>query len=209
MKKILTTAAVLVAAALFTVNAAAMYSFDRLFVNEYALASGTDRQTEDPVTIQPGDKIYILGWSTIEGGLKEIVYTVDGGEQHTVENNYRDRADLTGAPYSAANNGAHAGFGTDERAMELTGIDSLTDGTYVISVIAISENGTSETVKTFNLKVGEGAAADTGEQNTGTEQNGQNNAQTQNPGTSDAPVIAIVTVSLLSLSGLTLLKKRK
>ena len=207
MRKILIIAVVILTAVLLTVGASAMYSFDRLFVNEYALASGTDRQTEDPVQIQPGDKVYILGWSTIEGGLREIVYTVDGGEQRTVENNYRDRADLTGAPYNAANNGAHAGFGTDDRAMELTGIDALTDGTYVISVMAISENGTSETIKTFNLKVGSGEQNNQTGQN---EQNGQNNGQTgQNPGTSDAPVIVFAAASLLSLSGLTLIKKRR
>ena len=103
MKKFLILTAALVTAALLTVGASAMYSFDRLFVNEYVLASGTDRQTEDPVQIQPGDRLYILGWSTIEGGLKEIVYTVDGGEQRKVEDNYRDRTDLTGAPYNAEN----------------------------------------------------------------------------------------------------------
>ena len=59
MKKIIFTAAVLLAAAVLTVGASAMYSFDRLFVNEYALAGGTDRQNEDPVVIQPGDKVYI------------------------------------------------------------------------------------------------------------------------------------------------------
>ncbi len=203
MKKILIIAVVTLTAVLLTVGASAMYSFDRLFVNEYALASGTDRQTEDPVQIRKGDKVYILGWSAIEGGLREIVYTVDGGEQHTVENNYRDRADLTGAPYNAANNGAHAGFGTDERAMELTGIDSLSDGTYVISVMAISENGTSETIKTFNLKVGSGTPdGQTGEA-------GQNGQTGQNPGTADAPVIAAAVAAFISLSGLTLIKKRR
>ncbi len=203
MKKFLILTAALVTAVLLTVGASAMYSFDRLFVNEYVLASGTDRQTEDPVQIQPGDRLYILGWSTIEGGLKEIVYTVDGGEQRKVEDNYRDRTDLTGAPYNAENGGAHAGFGTDERAMELTGIDSLSDGTYVISVMAISENGTSETIKTFNLKVGSGTPdGQTGEA-------GQNGQTGQNPGTADAPVIAAAVAAFISLSVLTLIKKRR
>ena len=200
MKKFLIFAVALITAATLTVGASAMYSFDRLFVNEYTLVSGTDRQTEDPVTIQPGDKLYILGWSTIEGGLKEIVYTVDGGEPHTVEDNYRDRADLAGAPYSAANGGAHAGFGTDDRAMELTGIDALTDGTYVISVMAVSENGTSETIKTFNLKVGNG-----GEQN----EEPQNTDEPQNAGTSDISLIPAIAAICLSLTGFTLIKKRR
>ncbi len=205
MKKFLILTAALITAALLTVGASAMYSFDRLFVNEYVLASGTDRQTEDPVQIQPGDRLYILGWSTIEGGLKEIVYTVDGGEQRKVEDNYRDRTDLTGAPYNAENGGAHAGFGTDERAMELTGIDSLTAGTYTVSVIAISENGTSETIKTFDLRVGNGTEQSGGPQNT---EEPQNTDEPQNTGTSDISLVPAIAAICLSLSGFSLIKKR-
>lgn len=203
MKKIFAFAAAFVMLFAMAVGAGAMFSFDRLFVNEYALATGADRKEEDPLSIQPGDKVYILGWSTIPGGLKEIVYTVDGGDPRQVEDNYRARPDLTVAPYNAENNGEHAGFGTDERAMELTGIDLLPDGTYSISVIAVSENGTTETLKTFDLKVGSGEG--TGN-NAGT---GNDTGNGNNPTTSDAAIISLLALSCVSAAGLAFAKKMR
>ena len=118
------------------------------------------------VQINPGDKLYIIGWaycSEEQSALQEMFYTVDGVEK-SLPDNYRDRADVAAAfnkdgKEPVADNGRHAGFGQDTDLMELTGIDALTDGTYEIKICARYENGSVEVGHTFTLIVGEGGGA--------------------------------------------------
>jgi LPXTG-motif cell wall-anchored protein len=114
------------------------------------------------VQINPGDKLYIIGWAYCDeevSALQEMFYTVDGVEK-ALPDIYRDRTDVDAAfPGKVADGGRHAGFGLDANLMELTGIDTLADGTYEIKICARFENGAVEVGHTFTLIVGEGGGA--------------------------------------------------
>ena len=159
MKRIIS--AVLFFAAVFTFcsvlapfAAAARMTLDALFVNESVYPMSDNLKGNETLTIDPGDRIYILGWAAFSrtDGLKEIKYSIDGKE-YACEDNYRDRSDVAQAGIQIYNNGAHAGFGHDEKMMELTGIDKLEPGSYRLVIKAYSNGGDSATVGSFELTV--------------------------------------------------------
>ena len=194
MKKILAVAIVAVMAVALCVSASANLNIDRNFVNVNVMTEGTDVQANDPIEINAGDKMYILGWAYgEESNLKEIVYNLDGGADVTCPDNYRDRTDVAGVLGVDASLCMHGGFGHDTAEegglLELTGIDKLAAGSYVLSIKAVYNDGTSE-AKDFNLKVV-----------------GDGSAKTDSPKTADAAVVAVAAVAVVALAGVVVAKK--
>ena len=109
------------------------------------------------VKIDPGQKLYILGWFAEHGKtVDKVVWTLDGVEKECADN-YRDRgeiAGLFGSPW-VAEDFNRAGYGKDTDMMELLGVDALAEGTYTVSIIGKFTDGTTQTLKSdFTLAVG-------------------------------------------------------
>ena len=140
-----------------SVTASAHVSFDALFINDNVYNAGkTNYNGDSELTLNPGDRIYILGWAAFSSsdGLKEIKYSVNGTE-YACSDVYRDRPDAA-AVVPMYNSGAHGGYGTDENMMELTGISALGAGSYTLSLIAYSYGGAKDVFKTYTLTVKDG-----------------------------------------------------
>ena len=158
MKRIVSglIAAVMLLAAFsgLSLTVSAHVSHDALFINNSVYGKGAlNYNNSETITISPGDRIYILGWvafSTTDG-LKEIKYSIDGTE-YACSDVYRDRPDVVNA-VAIYNNGEHAGYGKDEKMMELLGIDELEAGEYHIAIKAIYDDGHEAIIKEFDLTV--------------------------------------------------------
>ncbi len=139
-----------------------MLNIDRIYVNENVLDYGNNVQYDDPIQINRGDRLYILGWAYAASNLREIVYSIDGGENVSCPDNYRDRYDVMGVLGERTELGEHAGFGHDDAAsggmLELSGIEELEDGEYILSIKAVYNDNTCH-IRNFNLKVGEGGGS--------------------------------------------------
>lgn len=135
-------------------TAALTAHLDGLQINSKVLRMSQDYAGATGITINAGDKIYIIGWVvfTASDGLKEIRYAIDGKE-FACQDNYRDRPDVAAAGITVYNNGEHAGYGKDDDMMELTGIDGLSAGTYKLQLKAYSNGGVSTTFRTYTLTV--------------------------------------------------------
>ena len=121
--------------------------------NTYAAANPAGLKELDEITIQKGDRMYILGWAyRTYTSLSEIVYTVDGAEK-SCSGIYRERPDVAGVFKFSAEYAAHSGYGKDESMMEMTGINELAAGTYAVEIVAKFEDGATLVVKAFTLKV--------------------------------------------------------
>lgn len=131
-------------------------AIDRIWVNHNNLATEagvTNYLGEQSITINAGDKIYILGRASMTGGLLKVVYTVNG-EVVECADNYRARPDLAAAGVAVEGDDlSHAGIGHDDNAFELIGIDALAAGTYAIEIIAISNLGDEVVMTSFSLTV--------------------------------------------------------
>lgn len=130
-------------------------SLDAIGVNvkTYSEANPAGLKDLDEITINKGDKMYILGWSyRTYTNLTEIVYTVDGAEKSCADN-YRSRNDVAGVFKFSTAYAANSGFGYDDNMMEMTGIDALAAGTYEIKIITKFEDGATHEIKAFTLKV--------------------------------------------------------
>ena len=208
MKKILAIAIVAIMTVALCVSAAANLNIDRIFVNANVMAEGTDVKENDPIEANVGDKLYILGWAYGEASnLKEIVYSLDEGEDVACPDNYRDRADVAATFQIDESFGVHAGFGHDTAEegglLELPGATAKA-GEFVLHIKAVYNDGTDE-VKDFNLKVsGEAKAEDP----KGDETKGEDKPA-DNPKTADASVIAIAAVACVALAGVVVAKKVK
>lgn len=150
-------------AALSIPAAAFIGQLDALYVNADVFPTGADMKEQKSLTINPGDRVYILGWIAFSSsdGLKEIKYAIDGKE-YGCSDTYRDRSDVAAAGIAVYGNGVHAGYGLDSGMMELLNIGSLGAGNYTLSLIAYSNGGKREVYKTYELTVksGERAALD-------------------------------------------------
>jgi hypothetical protein len=140
----------LIAAMATSVQAAFLGQLDALYVNNNKYIGNNGYADSDSITITEGDKLFILGWIrfTKTDGLKEIKYGING-TLYACADVYRDRPD-TPDTYS---HGKHAGFGLDDGLMELTGIDKLEGGKYTLTLVAISNGGSSQTFRTYSLTV--------------------------------------------------------
>ncbi len=130
-------------------------SLDAIGVNvkTYSEANPAGLKDLDEITINKGDKMYILGWSyRTYTNLAEIVYTVDGAEKSCADT-YRSRDDVAGVFKFSTAYATHSGFGYDDNMMEMTGIDALAAGTYEIKLITKFEDGATHEIKAFTLKV--------------------------------------------------------
>ena len=107
------------------------------------------------VKIDPGQKLFILGWAMKDGTtLKNIYWTVDGTNKEAA-NVYRDRPDVAGHLGIAAEYGTHGGYGLDDGMMELLGADSLAQGKYAATICALFNDDSVDVIKEFELVVGD------------------------------------------------------
>jgi len=153
MKKILAIAIAAIMTVALCISASAAYSLDRLFVNvndrEQGDAQfGTAAPDGSDLTINKGDKLYIIGWAIQPGTtLDKIVYTIDAGEDVVCNGTYRDRPDA-GLAFGDESLGIGAGFGADDPndggMLELAGISELAGGTYDIAIRAVYKDGTED-----------------------------------------------------------------
>lgn len=165
MKKILAVAVVLIMTIALCVSASATLNIDRIHVNNNELDKTVNVMTNDPIEINKGDKLYILGWAYGTAALKKIVYTIDDGSDVECPDNYRDREDLvTHFGDAVPDGGKHAGFGANDMSedkpgmLALPGIEDLAVGEYKLTIKAIYEDDSSES-KDFNLKIVDGGAS--------------------------------------------------
>ncbi|MBQ2306234.1 MAG: LPXTG cell wall anchor domain-containing protein [Clostridia bacterium] len=166
MKKIAVVALALVMLFALSLTASARVNLDVLYVDVNTLSFTADGQvdpglkSEDTIEIDPGQKLYILGWAFSDdfSNLKEIVTVIDGTE-HKCADNYRDRPGLGSVLGVDASVDTHAGIGKDDGAFELGGISELADGTYEVDILAYFDDGSDEIAKTFTLVVGTGVSA--------------------------------------------------
>ena len=199
MKKILAVAIVAIMTVALCISASATLNIDRIFIDHNVMAGGEDVKGS-AITINAGQKLFILGWAANpDGKLIEIVYTVDGGADVKCPDNYRDRADVVSAGIAAADGGAHAGFGHDTEEegglLELTGIDKLNGGTYQIAIKAVYANDAAPDLYEFTLTVEGELPAEQTEQ------------PSENPPSGDAAIIAIAAVGCVALAGVVVAKK--
>ena len=169
MKKFIAIVTVLALAFVLCVSSFATATLDAMYVNVNELqkkGAGVDSGVgvKSKVQIEPGDRLFILGWAASEGtNLEKIFWTLDGEEKECTDV-YRDRPDVADAFHLDESFGTHAGFGYNEDMMELVGVDQLEKGQYVVNVMARFLDGSEETVKTdFDLIVG--AEENGGEEN--------------------------------------------
>ena len=186
---------------------------DALSVNYYSIGDMLEhnKNNDGTISIAKGDMIYILGWAVDTGKvnkLKEVVYVIDGTEKKCADS-VAARSDLHKAlqlsdKFAVIND--TAGFGTNDKGMDLTGIDKLGDGTYTVKILAKYENGAEGVIKDdFTLIVG------TGEKDPAQQGNDDDTPSTpsDNPNTADAAVIAIAVVACVALAGVVVAKKIK
>ncbi len=135
---------------------------DSLYINANTLDSSNiaGEAGKSKVTIEKGDKLFILGWMAKQGTtLEKIYWTLDGVEKECSDV-YRDRTEIAAyEPYAnagwVADEFVNAGFGKDDGYMELLGVDSLENGTYSVAIVAKYADGTEADVKSeFTLIVG-------------------------------------------------------
>ena len=132
----------------------AVAQLDAVQINEKVFGASENVKDRDRLTIEKGGSVYILGWVTFftEDKLNRIVYSADGVE-HACADNYRNREDISTIGMPVYNNGEHAGYGTESKMFELTGIGDLTPGMHEIEVTACSDGGKRATVCSFTLRV--------------------------------------------------------
>ncbi len=135
-------------------NAAFTAQLDRLQINAGVIDQSPDLKEGSTLSINEGDRIYILGWIAVSynDGLKEIRYKINGTE-YACSDNYRNREDVWAAGIAVYNKGEHAGFGHNEDMMELTGVNELAPGSYTLTLTAYTNGGYSYDFKTYTLKV--------------------------------------------------------
>ena len=127
---------------------------DALQINGSAYGETANMADSGTLNVKEGDRIYILGWIAFSAsdGLKEIKYKING-KAYSCSDTYRDRPDVAAAGIAVYKNGEHAGYGLDGEFMELTGINTLTEGSYTLTLTAYSNGGSSRDFKTYTLNV--------------------------------------------------------
>ena len=167
MKKIFAIIVALAVTAALAISAFA--GIDALYADVNSYQQNPGMASDTTVKINPGQKLYILGWFASPGkSCEKVVWFLDGAEKECSDN-YRDRTEI--ATLEAfqkqgfvADDFIKAGFGHDTvdqgGLMELLGVDTLPEGTYTVSIKGKYTDGSYENLKAdFTLQVGEGAPA--------------------------------------------------
>ncbi len=130
-----------------------MAVIDAIQLNEAKLGKSDNLADNPRMTVRKGDKVYVTGWVSFgaKDKLNKIVYTADG-KDYECSDVYRNRPDAA-ATVPMYNNGEHAGYGSEDQMMELTGISSLSYGIHGVTVKAISDKGKSKDITSFTLRV--------------------------------------------------------
>lgn len=127
---------------------------DALQINSAKYGASDNLVNNSRVTVTAGDKIYVTGWAAFgtSDKLNKVVYSADGGEAHSCSGSYTNRPDAAKAA-PMYNNGEHAGYGTNDGMMELSGISGLAVGMHKISVTAVSDAGKTKEITSFSLRI--------------------------------------------------------
>ncbi|MBR6935296.1 MAG: LPXTG cell wall anchor domain-containing protein [Clostridia bacterium] len=160
MKKLFAIAIAVVLTLALSISAFA--GLDALYADTNTYQQNAGFATDAKVTINPGQKLFILGWFASHGKtVDKVVWTLDGDEKECSDV-YRDRpeiADFFGGDW-VHEDFTRAGFGKDDGMMELLGVDALAEGTYKVSIVGKYTDGSSEDIKPeFTLVVGNGEDA--------------------------------------------------
>lgn len=156
MKKLFAIMTVLALTVVLCLGSFAQMNLDRLYVDANVLDSSTSLAGESIITIDPGQKIYILGWAVKAGTNLEKVYYKLNGEAKECDgtDSYLPRADVAGVLGVDAAYAQSSSVGANTAMMELIGIDSLANGKYTVDIIAKYQDSTEEVGKSFTLQVG-------------------------------------------------------
>ncbi len=111
------------------------------------------------VNINPGDKIYILGWAVKDGTNLDCVYWTCNGEAKECDGttSYQPRADVAGVLGVSADYAQRSSIGANDAMMELLGVDELANGKYTAQIIAKFQDESEQVQKAFTLQVGPAA----------------------------------------------------
>ena len=140
-------------------EASVQLSLDALAINQTTYPVSNDQKGESTITINEGDKLYILGWAAKTGtNLDKVIwqyiegdhkFNEDGVEIITKDcsDTYRSRTEIS--PYINVNEAflTNSGFGLDNSLMELVGVDELAPGTYSLRIRACFEDGSEGAIK--------------------------------------------------------------
>ena len=108
----------------------------------YALDSITGGSAAK-VVIDPGTQVYVLGWVVQTNGFSKLQYRIDDGTPVDGEGQYRARPDVHDAfPGYDKDLNPTPGFGLDNAQMLLPGIEDLAEGTYTITLMGVTADGT-------------------------------------------------------------------
>ncbi len=162
MKKVLAIITVVALALALCVSSFA--ALDCVYVNVNTLqfkdsAVDAGYVGDSTINIDPGDKIYILGWAVKNGTNLDYVYwTVDGEAKSTDgTDSYLPRPDVAGVLQVSADYAQRSSIGANTAMMELLGADELANGKYSCTIVAKYQNEETEILKAFTLQVGPAA----------------------------------------------------
>ena len=139
MKKVFALVTVIALTVVLSAGAFAQVNLDRLFVNANELGSDSPNlYSKKLIVIDPGDKIFILGWAIKNGtNLDKVYYKVDGKEMECDgTDSYIPRDDVAGFLGIPGEFGQRSAVGSNTSMMELLGIDELKEGEYTVEIIA-------------------------------------------------------------------------
>ncbi|MBQ7445456.1 MAG: hypothetical protein IJS71_05930, partial [Clostridia bacterium] len=146
---------VTVIAMMVTLCLSSFAGLDRIHVNNNVLDQSADVKGDNPIVIEEGDRVYILGWAAKSGtNLDYVYYKLDGVAQNCDgATSYAARADLCGPLGIDAAYVQRSSVGANGAMMELLGIDDLTEGDYAIQIIAKYQDDSEEVLQSFTLRV--------------------------------------------------------
>ena len=146
---------VTVIAMMVTLCLSSFAGLDRIHVNNNVLDQSPDVKGDNPIVIEVGDRVYILGWAVKSGtNLDYVYYKLDGVAQNCDgATSYAARADLCGPLGVDAAYVQRSSVGANGAMMELLGIDDLSEGDYAIQIIAKYQDDSEEVLQSFTLRV--------------------------------------------------------
>ena len=156
MKRLLAIITVIILTVVFCVGSFAGASLDRLYVNANVLESSTNLAGDSIISIDSGDKIYILGWAMKAGTNVDFIYYTLNGEVKECDgtNSYAARPDVAGVLGISTDYAQRSSIGANNAMMELLGIDALENGKYTVEIKARYQDETEDPIKSFTLQVG-------------------------------------------------------
>jgi len=159
MKKLFAVLTVIVVTIALCVGSFAAASLDRIHIDNNVLDASDDVKGDNPIQINPGQKVYILGWAAKAGTNLDYVYWTCDGEAKECDgtDSYLPRTDVAGAIGLNPDYAQRSSIGANGAMMELLGADELANGKYAIKIMAKYQDSSEELIVEKNLQVGEAA----------------------------------------------------